>query len=103
MCKCTPAIRTPYCGKGECVWPGSKPEGARSSVPQDMEEFIASESYYDPEHPKSSEHDYILASDLRAWMTGHVRVPVDLLEACRSVMSTEGFDEEVDRIDALIT
>ncbi len=20
MCKCTPMIRTPYCGKGDCVW-----------------------------------------------------------------------------------
>jgi hypothetical protein len=29
MCQCTPTIRTPYCGKGQCVWPGSKPEGAR--------------------------------------------------------------------------
>lgn len=21
MCQCNPAIRTPFCGKGECVWP----------------------------------------------------------------------------------
>lgn len=21
MCKCTPEIRTPFCGKGDCVWP----------------------------------------------------------------------------------
>ena len=21
MCKCTPEIRTPYCGKGDCQWP----------------------------------------------------------------------------------
>lgn len=24
MCKCTPSIRTPYCGKGDCVWPEDK-------------------------------------------------------------------------------
>lgn len=29
MCKCTPSIRTAYCGKLGCEWPGSKPEGAR--------------------------------------------------------------------------
>src|SRR5262245_10446194 len=29
MCQCTPNIRTPYCGRGDCVWPGAKPEGAR--------------------------------------------------------------------------
>lgn len=33
MCKCTPNIRTPFCGRGDCVWPGSKPEGAREQVP----------------------------------------------------------------------
>lgn len=33
MCKCTPSIRTPFCGKGECVWPGSKPPGARDVEP----------------------------------------------------------------------
>jgi len=32
MCQCTPEIRTPYCGKGDCVWPGSKPENAREST-----------------------------------------------------------------------
>ena len=21
MCKCNPDVRTPYCGKGDCVWP----------------------------------------------------------------------------------
>ena len=50
-----------------------------SQLQQDVEEFIASESCYDPEHPKSSEHDYILVDDLRAWMAGHVRVPVEVL------------------------
>lgn len=25
MCKCTPSIRTPFCGKGDCQWP--EPEG----------------------------------------------------------------------------
>ena len=29
MCQCTPNIRTPWCGKGDCVQPGTKPDGAR--------------------------------------------------------------------------
>lgn len=30
MCQCNPDIRTPYCGKGNCVWPNQKkPQGAR--------------------------------------------------------------------------
>lgn len=24
MCKCNPAIKTPYCGRGNCVWPEHK-------------------------------------------------------------------------------
>ena len=24
MCKCTPSIRTPFCGKPGCVWPGKE-------------------------------------------------------------------------------
>jgi hypothetical protein len=30
MCACTPNIRTPYCGRGNCI-PYPKPEGARVS------------------------------------------------------------------------
>ena len=29
MCKCTPNIRTPYCGRGECVWPRDLQQGTR--------------------------------------------------------------------------
>ena len=31
MCKCTPEIRTPFCGRGDCQQPGKKPEGARNN------------------------------------------------------------------------
>ena len=24
MCKCTPGIKTPFCGRGDCVWPRNK-------------------------------------------------------------------------------
>jgi hypothetical protein len=44
MCLCTPEIRTPYCGKGDCVWPGSKPENAREStdtIESAAKEFLA--------------------------------------------------------------
>lgn len=34
MCKCTPNIRTPFCGRGDCVSPAqAKPEDARMSFP----------------------------------------------------------------------
>lgn len=33
MCKCTPGVRTPYCGKVGCEWPEQKPEGARPGTP----------------------------------------------------------------------
>ena len=33
MCKCNPSVRTPYCGKLNCEWPESKPEGARTPTP----------------------------------------------------------------------
>lgn len=26
MCKCNPAIRTPFCGKGDCQWSEQNPE-----------------------------------------------------------------------------
>jgi hypothetical protein len=30
MCRCTPEIRTPFCGKPGCEWPNKKkPKGAR--------------------------------------------------------------------------
>jgi len=27
MCMCNPMIKTPFCGKGDCVWPGQKKKG----------------------------------------------------------------------------
>lgn len=89
MCKCTPAIRTPYCGKEECAWPGSKPEGARSSAQQDVEEFIA-DKQRSVEWVKTYEDKYNLkqmipVSDFRSFIAkreaGHVRVPVEPTEA----------------------
>jgi hypothetical protein len=26
MCKCTPGIKTPFCGKGDCQWPEQQPK-----------------------------------------------------------------------------
>jgi len=31
MCKCTPEVRTPFCGKGDCTWPHKKKPGTRES------------------------------------------------------------------------
>lgn len=30
MCKCTPNMKTPFCGKGDCQWP--KQEGIRIEI-----------------------------------------------------------------------
>ena len=37
MCKCNPNIRTPFCGRGDCVWP--KPEGTRSEKAMTSDDF----------------------------------------------------------------
>ena len=57
------------------------------SVPQDVEEFIA--SYYDEIADMDSDtgvSTVIYPEDLRAWMAGHVRVPVDVLETILEVV-----------------
>lgn len=41
MCKCTPSMRTPFCGRPGCEWPGTKPAGARRS---DVNRFVAAET-----------------------------------------------------------
>jgi len=49
MCKCTPNIRTPFCGKPGCELP--KPEGTR--------------------HQMTTKHDYQAALDCMFLLTGH--------------------------------
>lgn len=39
MCKCTPEIRTPFCGKLNCEWP--KPEGTRTVTSPNLPEESA--------------------------------------------------------------
>lgn len=41
MCKCTPNIRTPFCGKLGCEWPNAKPEGARRA---DIDRYVPAET-----------------------------------------------------------
>lgn len=50
-----------------------------SQVPQDVEEFIA-ENARDIDGIRHRGGDYLPVDDLRGWMTGHVRVPVELIE-----------------------
>ncbi len=61
MCKCTPNIRTPFCGKPGCEWPNAKkPEGARDQAPAPVSETKllpcahcggeAADFYYGGEH-----------------------------------------------------
>lgn len=42
MCKCTPAIKTPFCGKADCQWP--KPEGAKS-LREQIEDIVVPVHY----------------------------------------------------------
>lgn len=80
MCKCTPEIRTPYCGRGNCINPHDKPQGARSQLPQDVEGFIRDHAKYMTRIKDLSNSDLkpLVESDLRSffdsWMTGHARV-----------------------------
>ena len=58
MCKCTPEIKTPFCGKGDCQWPKSyigiyypseRPVGAPMrevvELTSDLEAFIFTEKH----------------------------------------------------------
>jgi len=48
MCKCTPSIRTPFCGKLGCEWP--KPEGVREiDVPEVPPVVVALSDQWDRE------------------------------------------------------
>lgn len=39
MCKCTPEVRTPFCGKRGCEWPASPPPTGAPRVPNFYGEF----------------------------------------------------------------
>lgn len=55
-----------------------------SQLPQDVEEFISESSYSHPVVDNYGDTQYyvrvIETDDFRNWMTGHVRVPVEMLE-----------------------
>lgn len=52
MCQCTPNIRTPYCGKGDCVWPEQKhKEGERVVAPSIRVEAETSTSQFNDAWP----------------------------------------------------
>lgn len=53
-----------------------------SELPQDMQEFIAKHSYQDG-HEKFSCR-CVSVEALVYWMSGHARVPVELIESLRS-------------------
>lgn len=56
------------------------PAAKEARTPQDVEEFIAAHLREDP----VTIDQYIDVDDLRAWMSGHVRVPVEVIESLRS-------------------
>lgn len=51
MCKCTPEIRTPFCGKGECIWPHQKKPGQRDGEENEMSEETKLKPDWWPENP----------------------------------------------------
>lgn len=34
-------MRTPFCGKGDCVWPDSKPDGSRADPGDGIEQYVS--------------------------------------------------------------
>lgn len=64
MCKCTPNVRTPFCGKPGCEW--SKPEGTRKVIPiadtRELRQYKTFAAWY-AENSKN-----IDPSDFMAWL-----------------------------------
>lgn len=81
MCQCNPNIWTPYCGRGECVLPNSKPEGARANpmtdkLPEFVEQWILqNECALEARDKYGDSHGVnvaIDAADLRAFLAKFV-------------------------------
>lgn len=65
----------------------SDSKAARPQLPQDVEEFIADkQDYVDNEYGEGAH--VIYPNDLRSWMSGHVRVPVELLYEIQQSIGT---------------
>lgn len=45
MCKCTPEIRTPFCGRPGCEWPDRKPHEPHPAVVKEIVGEIAAMEY----------------------------------------------------------
>ena len=45
MCKCTPEIRTPFCGRPGCEWPDQKPPPGEPAVVKQIVGEIAAAEY----------------------------------------------------------
>ena len=45
MCKCTPEIRTPFCGRPGCEWPEQKPRPGEPAVVKAIVGEIAAAEY----------------------------------------------------------
>lgn len=71
MCKCTPSIRTPFCGKLNCEWPGKKPPGTRMMITDEYRalntELHASSPKYGTSGHRWAEVVMQLAADFKAY------------------------------------
>lgn len=64
---------------GVTVYKANGERETRSAPAQDVEEFIAEKGKSVINYNNDSCHTFIHEKDLRAWMAGHARVPVELL------------------------
>ena len=54
MCQCTPNLKTPFCGKGDCQWP-AKDQDDRSQLEIKRDEEVrdnALTAHYEKEYPQ---------------------------------------------------
>jgi len=65
-----------------------------ASVPQDVEGFIV-ENELPAFGDDSKVFTFIRTATLRAWMAGHVRVPVEFIDALRDLLAAVDYDQEM--------
>lgn len=57
MCKCTPEIRTPFCGRGDCLPPGYANLGEWLGIFSDAEAEAAAQASLDRVWEQAVRHD----------------------------------------------
>lgn len=80
MCKCTPNMRTPFCGKPGCEWPAQKP----------MEKTMSQRA----EHAKARLQEPVAIQGV--WLDAHsgrIRVRIEIDGVWRNVLDLPNIDD----------